>query len=256
MATAADGTNLLLGKGKLYLDRLTALGVSTGERFVGACNSLGISVEVESKQAYSSAEASAPLLQEAIIRQTHIVAIAMSEYTADNLALFLLGTKSTLDETGSSSSDESHASVHQGTYVKLLHRNVKTTSPAAVVKVGITTKTAGTDYVMDCASGRVYIVPGGGIAENATILVTYTWLTESLTKITAGAVGKIEAMIRFVGDPTAGPALELEVWRVSLTPDGELGLISDDYGEFKFKAKILSDATAHPTDPYYRLIEL
>lgn len=73
--------------------------------------------------------------------------------------------------------------------------------------------------------------------------------------IAAGLAATMEGALKFVGDPSAGPALTLEAWKVALTPDGALGLISDEFGEIKLKGKVLSDAGTeeHADYPYIKV---
>ncbi|MBK6423877.1 MAG: hypothetical protein IPF77_17025 [Gemmatimonadetes bacterium] len=42
---------------------------------------------------------------------------------------------------------------------------------------------------------------------------------------------------------------------MSAAPDGELGLITEEYGSFSLVLTVLNDAATHPTEPYYRLTE-
>jgi hypothetical protein len=59
--------------------------------------------------------------------------------------------------------------------------------------------------------------------------------------------------LRFVSDNPAGTQQELEIWRVSLSPDGDTALIGADWGVLGFTGEILKDETGHPSSPYMNI---
>ena len=257
MATNANGDNLLLGRGAVYFDRFVG-GVSTGERHLGNVTKFEISTEDETVEKYSSVEASSPLLKKVLIRRNVSLALTLDEFSKENLALVLMGENdATFAQAGGPIVDEAISGVVGGRYYKLANRDVS----AVVVEGsgGTPTYTLTDDYLVDADSGRIYIVPGGAITDGADIQVSYT-----AAAITAGAVDTIrggvssviEGAVRFIGDPAAGPAYEVEVWKVSVNPDGVLAMIGDDFGSADMTFAILSDAANHPTEPLYRAIKL
>ena len=64
----------------------------------------------------------------------------------------------------------------------------------------------------------------------------------------------MEGRVRFVSDNPAGNNLELEIWRVSLAPEGDTGLISNEWGTISFTGEVLKDETNHPDNPYMEII--
>lgn len=261
MPTAPVGTKQYLGKGKLYIDRLTSAGARTGERFIGNVTELTLAVAPETKEMYSSAEAGAPLLAKDVIRQKHTLAFKTTEMTVENMALFLLGNEGLIEQTGDDVTAEAIDGVLQDRYYPLAYRNIDVTTEGKIPVVKDdktptpTTFDVDDDYTIDAVTGRIYIVPGGAIADKTNLKIDYTYKTVKLAKVTAAAVGTITAFMRFIGDPTRGPKLDAEIWCVSIAPDGTLGFIADDYGAFGFTAEILTDAANHPDDPYYRIID-
>ena len=119
----------------------------------------------------------------------------------------------------------------------------------------------GDDYIIDTtlkddAIGRIYVVPvadGGAIVDASTIHVTYGYAATNYTQINAFNNNQIEGKLRFVSDNPAGENQELEIWRVSLTPNGDTAMIGDAFATIKFTGEVLKDATAHPTSPYMNI---
>ncbi len=263
MSTEVRGDLLLLGRGKLYFDRFTDLGVKTGERFLGNCTRLEATTTDDLREKYSSATEDSPLMKSVNVRRTMELALTLDEFDPENVALALMGEAGYLAaQTGAAVTAEAHADVIQGRWYKLAYRG-KTGTPITALSVkgagGTPTYTITTDYLVDLVGGRVYIVEGGTITSGSDIQVAYTYPTTTATdipKVVAGTKNTVEGMLRFIGDPAAGPVYECEIWHVSLTPDGPIGLISDDFAEFPLKGKILSDAVAHPTEPLWRLLKL
>lgn len=244
MAENASGANLLLGKGKVYFDRMTSLGVRTGERFVGNCTKLEVNTTDELKEKYSSAQASTPLLKSVNVRRTAEFALTLDEFTPDNVALALMGTKSALSQgSGGPITAEVIADVLQGCYYPVGGSTPRRKIKSVAVKgpSGTPTYTLTTDYKVDAESGRIYIVEGGGIVDGTHIEVDYSYDAATEIVLLGGNTNVIEGFLRFIGDPATGPILEAEVYKLSFTPDGAIGLIGDDYAEFSLKGKVESD---------------
>jgi len=254
MSKDANGANLLLGKGKVYFDRFTSAGAATGERFLGNCERFEITTTDERVQKHSSAEAAAPLLASAVTRRTPEVAITLDEFTKENIALVLMGDESALAQSADSVTDEAHNGVKQGRYYKLAYRNVS--SVVVTGEGGTPTYVLNTDYEVDAVTGRIYIVPDGSITDDTNVLVSYDYAADTSAYVKGGSASKIEGSMRFKPDPSAGPKWEVEIWKVSISPDGALALIGEDYANAPLKAEILADSTNHPTEPLYRAIKI
>jgi hypothetical protein len=76
---------------------------------------------------------------------------------------------------------------------------------------------------------------------------------DGLGTIKGGSQSQLRGLIRMAGDPSFGPVYNFQAWIVTLTPDGPLGWISDEFGEIKLKGKILADSVGHPDNPLYEI---
>ena len=252
--TTVNGNRVMLGRGKVYLDRLTSAGARTGEIFVGNCTTFEITPTPEEIKKYSSATAGAPLLASDVIRTTLALRIVGDEFDLENLARAFYGDVSTYTQSSSSVVAEDISSAQQGRYYDLAYRDVSN----VVVEPdgGGTPYTVTTDYTVDATEGRIYIVPGGGIADDTDIEVDYDYGTLSLDTVRGMNQTSIKCYIRFVGDPGRGPTWTVEIWQASVRADGSVGLISDEYAEWALTGDVESDATNHPNEPHFRIIEV
>jgi hypothetical protein len=247
---------MLLGKGELYFDRYDSSGLSTGERFLGNVEALAVNIADELVEKYSSVTHSAPLAAQALKRRTATLTITADEYTYKNMGLALMGDQDTYSQASATITAEAAKVPVLGTWFKLAKRKIS----AVTVKKGATTYVLGTDYVLDTDTGRVKPLTTGAMVTGDAITVDYTaaamLTTAALNAIDIGTSSTIKGFMRFIPDPSAGPSHELELWSVQINPEGDLsGFISDDYGTFQLKAKILDDSANHPSSPLGRLIQ-
>jgi hypothetical protein len=101
-----------------------------------------------------------------------------------------------------------------------------------------------TDYEVDYETGRIYIMETGDIEDGQNLLTDYSYnaLTGSITNISTEK--RIEAYLRFIGlDKANSRNCELELYKVAITPGGEVDLISGKFTELKFNGEILTTDT-------------
>lgn len=231
------------------LDRYVNGVKTNGLRFVGNVTELRLTTTDEIREKFSSSEASSPLLKRVVSRRTVEFTAVMDEFTMENLSLAMMGTApASAAQSVTAVTDMSIQAVQQGMYYDLGSRNIAavvvTTDPAG------TTYVLNTDYTVDLVTGLLYIVPGGGIADDEDILVDFTRATATtITTIEGGASSLVEAYLHFESDNATGPNYRVKAERVSITPDGDLGFISDDFGNFTIKMAVQKTAT----EPLYLL---
>lgn len=246
--TTPSSDNLLLGRGAVYFD-IYENGSRTGEFHLGNVSSFGLSIEQETREKKESMTRASATYKSTPISTSATLNLTGDEFTLDNLALTSLGVQSTLTQSAGTVANEAvTAAAKAGRFYPLAFRKV------ADVVISDATKTyaAGTDYTVDAATGRIYIVPTG-TAVGKQLKAAYSYETVSLQVVEAGKVGLIEAFVRFIGDPAAGPAFEVQVFKVQVSPSGELGFITDDYGNWTLTGKVLA---AGPAGTFYKVIKL
>ena len=169
--------NYTLGRGTLYFAQHSVAGEAPsnlGELYFGNTPEFSITIE-EEKLDHFSAESGIREKDDSISLEVNRTGNFITDNIAPaNIALFFFGAASTLSVTGASVVGETIAAVQQGYYYQL-GVAVATPSGARDVTLGSTfivqddataptTFTLTTDYTIDSATGRLYIVEGGGIS--------------------------------------------------------------------------------------------
>jgi hypothetical protein len=252
---APTSDNLLLGKGQVLFDRLDPLtGVSLGGMIhLGNVESFSITTDDDKVQKFSSMTAAAPLYKETNRRRNVTLKLVSDEFNADNLALIQMGTVSTLVQVATPVVAEALAATTiKGTFLKTSKLGPHT---GIAVKFGAATGVLGVDYnIVNAKAGVIQILPG--TAQTGAVTIDYTppaYTSTTGPKVVAGAVSPtILGRVLFIGDPTTGPAQMVEVWRVNVTPDSALDLISEDFATLGLNMSVLDDTANHPTAPRYQ----
>lgn len=254
MPYEVDSTKIILGRGKIYFDRFDSNGNRTGEFFLGNCPTFEITPTPEEIKKFSSASAAADLLASDVIRTSLALHIVGDEFSKENLARALYGDTSTLAQTGSTVADEVVTVVALDRWYELDYRKIS--SVVVQDDTDTTTYVLGTDYQLDTVTGRIYIIDGGSIVATDVLHVDYTYATESLNTVRGMTATSVKGFLRYIGDNARGPNYEIQIWRASVRADGAIGFISDEYASWSLTGDIESDATNHPTEPHFRMVEL
>lgn len=259
----ADGTRLVAGRGAVTFDRFNASGKKVGAKFLGNVESLEVTPSVETIEKRGFVDNSNPLLARVETSRTLEVALTLSEYKRFNLALALFGNEQAytqaatpvvgevlVDTTGGQT-----GSVQGSIYYTAL-RNIGSVTLKDDA-VAVTNNIA--NYILDAASGAIYITPGGTVTDGSKLTIDYTPVAavaaDGYDLILPGAAGSIVGELCFVGDPLNGKIQEVKLWKVQISPDGAVGFITEEFATFPLKGTLLSDATNHPTSPFGQIIQ-
>ncbi|TCL74243.1 hypothetical protein EDC14_1004181 [Hydrogenispora ethanolica] len=247
--------NLLLGAGELFFNRFDSAGNPTYERSLGDASVVNLSTEVETVEHYSSMSADKGLYASANKSTKPTLKITLHEADPLNLALGLLGETAIVTQAAATGKTAQIAKAVKGGWFPLGYRRVKNVVVKEAVGTDPESYVLDVDYSVDPATGRIQILPDGGIEDDTALTVTFDLEAYQAIKVSGGKAPKIRGYLRFVGDPTQGPAYDAEFWRVTISPDGEIGLISEDFASFGLTVNIENDRKNHPDDPYYYLIK-
>ena len=126
-----------------------------------------------------------------------------------------------------------------------------------VVLEGATRLVKGADYIIDSGVGRIRILsPTVNMVGPfpTTLTVEGSALLSTVTIIRGYTDTQIEGFMRFVSDNEVGTNLEAKMWRVKLTPDGEVAMIGDDFSTLTFTGEMLDDTQNHPDAPFMEIL--
>ena len=260
-AGTPSASNVSLGRGSIYIDRIDANGVSTGYIHLGNCDAFGVQPSVEKKQlANFMVDTTAPY-KEVNVKTDLQMTISGFEFAPEVLALNTLGTVVAYTQSAATVVAEALATASvtkTGRSFKTLKRNIS----ALAVKQGGTTLTLTTDYTFDATTGMISFPLTSAVVDASAVTVDYTAAAvvaaDGVKKIQVANNGSIEGKVFFSPEPAAGPEIEATYFRVNLAPDGELSLISEDFNKWTLSGSVQDDSAGayggSTSSPYGELI--
>lgn len=219
--------NIVLGAGYIYFDPEDGTGALTGETYMAETPGFSLNLSTDKLEIESSDTPVAEVLVNITTKVTRAGSLECRSISDDVLQWFVQGSQTTVSQTGSSVTGESHT-VTQGRYYQL---GAGTSNPAGVrnvSSVAVTTYTVTDDYIVNADEGRIYIVPGGAITSGTTITVAYTVDTSDRIRVASGGDGAQRGALRFVGDNTVGENRTVFLPQVELAANGDLNFKSRD----------------------------
>ncbi len=253
MSYQSNGNQVLLGRGKVFFNRLSSAGAATGYKFLGEVSKLELSTQDDILEMRDHTVNSTPVLKKVNKQRDAKVSLTFHEMDKENVAMALMGSVSAFIQTsGSVTAEALTTSVVKGHSYKTVARQIS----SVVVKKGASTLVLGTDYdIADAATGLIHIREGSvTVSDGDSLTVDYTKAaiaSPGLARVVGGNSSFIEGALLFIGDPATGPSADVEIWKASISPSGVLGLIQDDFAGVDLEATILSDPVNHPTEPLY-----
>lgn len=253
MPFSARGENVKLGKGSMLLGLWAGTTPPEAFDFMGNANSVALSADVTNAELFSSTERSGSLVDRRPLRTAYTLTVSLNEYTVENLKLFLLGEEASESQALNATFETLIEGIQLGKWHSIGKRRM-TGIEVYPGSGGSTALTSGTDYEVNAEFGLIKFLSGGAIQEGDNAFVNGAVPALTITKIRVAQESAPIAHIKFLCDDAnnEGDAAkdELELWKVSVAPDGELNFISDEYGAFSLSMAVLSDATNHADDPY------
>lgn len=250
-----DSNNLYLGAGEVWFNRFSS-GAATQWRHLGNVTKFELTQSVETLEKKSAMSGARGLLKRVVTGTTSEIALTLDEFEPENVALSLLGTASAFSQTSGTATDTAiTGTVKKGHWLDTGKLKIVVT---ALKKSPSTALVLGTDYEVDSDSGMVRILPGStAVADGDSLLWTGTYPSITSTQVQALANARIEGALRFrSASDSVGPRYLVDVWNVSITPDGALALLGTEFGEIGLKATVQEDTSKTVGQRYFRVVTL
>lgn len=248
----------VLPKGRVWFSRFKAgTRIPEGFRAVGNAPEFNITIESETLDHYSSESGVQEKDASITLRTNRSGTLTVDNVNNDNLALFFLGTKSTITVTGETVTDESITNVKLGMAYQLGRTLANPTGARNITYPGVagppdttfvvtnddgsTTYVADTDYTLNAELGMLTILETGNIVDDSEILVTYTNEDYTHTQAISGS-DAVEGSIKFVADNATGENRDVELPYVKISPNGDFPLIAEEWMQIPFSVEVLKPA--------------
>lgn len=251
----------MLGKGSILLDQFDSTNNPTGVfKHLGNCTKFELDLKDDIAELYQSLNKSVTLIATALKKRQPKITITGTDFSSDHISIAQMSSgKTTLAISAGTVSAETLISTAQtanckGRYFRTTSLNVDPTASAPALTQNSVALTAGTDYILlDPVQGIFYIPVTSTIDTTAThaVLVTYHTLVGNFDQVAGATIPFVTGHLLFVPDPVDGQKIGCDIWRVNLNPNGQIGLIADDYGNWSLDGNILDDTANHPNDPFY-----
>lgn len=249
-----------LGKGSVLLDRFLN-GSPTGVfMHLGNCSKFDIEPKDDKAELFNSLYPTPTMFAQAVKKRDIKVSIEGTDFSADHSQIYSIsGGETSLSIAATPVSGEVLISAAQtvnakGRYFRVAQLEYGT-GTAPVVTQNSSALTAGTDYILvDPIHGIIYIplTSTMDVSGSHAVTIAYTPTAQTVAQIAGHTVNFVQGHILFVPDPVDGPNITADVWRVNLTQNGKIALISDEYGNWTLEGSALDDTANHPSAPFYQ----
>jgi hypothetical protein len=243
---------LRLGAGELLGDRHDANNALTGFMHLGNIETLELTTTDDKLVKKSSMSRGRPVYK-SVTRSRDVVMRAVGdEWSADNRALMLMGSVVYATQAATPVVDQVlFANVPAATlgaalgdrYFHVGKLNIGTVT----MKLGATVLDADDFTVYNAKMGVIKILSTSTTVTNGAddLLVSYTPVAITgldSPVVRGGTESEINMSFLFIEDNSAGENHILRIWNASVSPDGALGLISDEFATFALNAALQDDS--------------
>lgn len=251
----------MFGKGSVLLDRFDPVtGLPTGLVHLGNVRKFEIETKDDKAELFQYINATPSKIASAVKKREVKLVVEGTDFSADHVAIAQMSAgKTTLAVSAATVTAETlittaQAATAKGKFFRTLFLNVdNVTTPPALVQNSVPL-VLGVDYtVADAQKGLFYLPTTGTVVVSGfPVTITYNKLVGTFAQVAGSSIPFVQGRVLFVPDPTDGQKIGCELWRVNLSPNGQIGLIADDYGNWTLDGDVLDDTSNHPTAPFYQ----
>jgi hypothetical protein len=245
--------NLMLGAGQLWFNRTDA---DTGYAHLGNCTSFELSFDDTIQKVINRMTNALGTYRRITSERVANVSVTGQEFNPDNVALVTMGDVAALAQGAASASGEVLATAAQAVGERAYQTEFRNIS-AVVIKQGATTLTLDDDYTIEDATlGLItFHTDGTDFVAGTQIDIDYSYAAATNPTVRGGSKTNIEGALIFIGDPAAGPAMDVKVHIFSVEPEGALEFIGDNFLDWTLAGEALDDSVNHPNAPFWEAVD-
>jgi hypothetical protein len=247
-----NGKQYTLGRGRVFFDRfpqgeqVTVNTKGSGERYIGNTPEFSITSESEDLDHFDSDAGVNTKDASVQLSLDRTGSFTTDSIDPENVALFFLGASGTVTQAAATGATESITVQAQGTFYQLGSTvsnpagirnisNVDITSPSGTV--------VDTDYQVEEANGRIYIIPGSTkLTVGTAMTVEYDSAATTYTQIVSSS-DSVYGALRFVSTNPIGKRRHYYFPYVQLSPNGDYNLKGDEWQQISFTVNVLKKGT-------------
>lgn len=234
-------------KGKIYFDPDWG-----GEDYLGNTPGAELGIESTDLPHYSAEEGIREKDANALIEINRTLTITVDNISLANWSRFIIGAESIVTQTTTPVTDVALGKVKKGRWYQLGVTSGNPTgyrgiSAVSLKKAPATALVEGTDYELDAALGRVYIMPSSvTVSDNDDLLYSCTPAANTRGQVVSTASADVAGALRFIASNAKGSNRDIYLPSVLLKPTGTAQLKSADaaYMEMQFEIEILKRDSA------------
>lgn len=225
--------NLTIPRGKvLFAEYRPGTRLPGGKRFVGNCPEFTLSREANTLDHYSSTSGLNNLDASIALGGDLGGTLVTDDIQPENLRYWFMGENKTVAVTAQTDVAETLTGVMRNDFYQIGRTEAQPLGVGRISAVSVAPAPSGTDYVefqdyeVDYDSGLLQILPGGDIADESDIVVTYSTTAHTYQEVSSGDRA-LEGEMTFISDNPYGPNRKLVIPRVRWQPNGDLSFLTD-----------------------------
>jgi hypothetical protein len=249
-----SSANIYCGTGEVWFNRQNVDGTYAGYRHLGNVSKLDITPTVAEIVKKSSMNATRAIIGRAVTETKMELAMTLSEFDKENVALALMGSTRVLAQALNAAVVGVALGISKaGSALDTGKLKIVVTD----VKMGVTVYVVGMDYTVDSDSGLITIVPGGAIVDGSVLTWDGSYPAVNSFAVDGLTEGRITGRLRYRSSvDNVGPRMLLDAWNVSVSPDSALALLGDAFADIGLKGSVLPDSTRPIGQQFLTITEL
>lgn len=246
--------NYTLPRGEIFFARRDPItGLLGGERYLGNTPECNLTAEEEKLEHFSSDRGIRVKDRSVTLQVNYTGTLNTDNIDPRTLALFFLGESEILTVAQATITDEAvgvaDVGVEKGMFYQLGTTPANPSGARKIIypgtagttfalKKGVTTLVHGTDYTLNADLGRIEILPTSVTVEDGDELTaTYTVAASTRQRVISGSAA-IEGVLRYVAYNPEGADIDYFMPAVTLSPNGDLPLKSDEWMSVPFNIDV------------------